>query len=276
MRLADRRRRPDELAGAGHRSAPTRSSAPEHVGAAWPSSDRPSEPAGRTADGRSLESRPVEAAGACRAFAALLADADARRPTPRSGATIDRRRHRLRPILSRYTAEQPNRRPQRRADLDRARTGRTPSPSVTADRRSAGREARARLELLMQLRQVGVPVSVNPRRRHAQPVPGAGGDPRASCRRRPRRPRGAGQVLAIVGESGPALRAAPDAGPACCGSPAHEHRGGRADRGRRPAGHAPDQRPAPRRAPAASGDCACRPARRSWSSPPTPTADRPG
>jgi hypothetical protein len=68
-------------------------------------------------------------------------------------------------------------------------------------------DARARLDMLMQLRQVGVPVSVNPRAEtHSlyealesileelpQPVTP---------------PRAAGQVLAIVGESGPALQAA--------------------------------------------------------------------
>jgi len=68
-------------------------------------------------------------------------------------------------------------------------------------------DARARLELLMQLRQVGVPVSVNPRAdTHSLyealenileelPAPATP-------------PRGAGEVLAIVGESGPALQAA--------------------------------------------------------------------
>ncbi|HEX8306049.1 MAG TPA: hypothetical protein VF612_14320 [Jatrophihabitans sp.] len=68
-------------------------------------------------------------------------------------------------------------------------------------------DARARLEMLMQLRQVGVPVSVNPRAdTHSLyealenildelPAPAAP-------------PRGAGQVLAVVGESGPALQAA--------------------------------------------------------------------
>ncbi|MEO7261577.1 MAG: hypothetical protein ABI047_10040 [Jatrophihabitantaceae bacterium] len=68
-------------------------------------------------------------------------------------------------------------------------------------------DARARLEVLMQLRQVGVPVSVNPRTdTHSLyealesileelPAPAMP-------------PRGAGQVLAVVGESGPALEAA--------------------------------------------------------------------
>ncbi|MDQ1741036.1 MAG: hypothetical protein QOE53_2688, partial [Pseudonocardiales bacterium] len=68
-------------------------------------------------------------------------------------------------------------------------------------------DARARLEMLMQLRQVGVPVSVNPRAdTHSLyealenileelPAPAVP-------------PRGAGQVLAVVGESGPALQAA--------------------------------------------------------------------
>jgi hypothetical protein len=68
-------------------------------------------------------------------------------------------------------------------------------------------DARARLDMLMQLRQVGVPVSVNPgtgthslyealenilEELPAPAVP----------------PRGAGEVLAVVGESGPALQAA--------------------------------------------------------------------
>ncbi|HST46224.1 hypothetical protein [Jatrophihabitans sp.] len=68
-------------------------------------------------------------------------------------------------------------------------------------------DARARLEMLMQLRQVGVPVSVNPRTdTHTLyealesilddlPAPAVP-------------PRGAGEVLAVVGESGPALQAA--------------------------------------------------------------------
>ncbi len=68
-------------------------------------------------------------------------------------------------------------------------------------------DARARLEMLMQLRQVGVPVSVNPRAdTHSLyealenileelPAPAAP-------------PRGAGEVLAVVGESGAALQAA--------------------------------------------------------------------
>jgi hypothetical protein len=68
-------------------------------------------------------------------------------------------------------------------------------------------DARARLEILMQLRQVGVPVSVNPRAdTHSLyealeniledlPAPAVP-------------PRGAGQVLVVVGESGPALQAA--------------------------------------------------------------------
>jgi len=68
-------------------------------------------------------------------------------------------------------------------------------------------DARARLEMLMQLRQVGVPMSVNPRAdTHSLyealesildelPAPAVP-------------PRGAGQVLAVVGESGAALQAA--------------------------------------------------------------------
>lgn len=68
-------------------------------------------------------------------------------------------------------------------------------------------DARARLEMLMQLRQVGVPVSVNPRvdthslyealENILEDLP-APAEP----------PRGAGEVLAVVGESGPALQAA--------------------------------------------------------------------
>src|SRR4051812_41130842 len=68
-------------------------------------------------------------------------------------------------------------------------------------------DARARLEMLMQLRQVGVPVSLNPRSDthtlyealenilEELPAPAVP-------------PRGAGEVLAVVGESGPALQAA--------------------------------------------------------------------
>lgn len=68
-------------------------------------------------------------------------------------------------------------------------------------------DARARLDMLMQLREVGVPVSVNPRAdTHSLyealesiledlPAPAL-------------LPRGAGEVLAVVGESGPALQAA--------------------------------------------------------------------
>ncbi|MGI8664635.1 MAG: hypothetical protein ACR2N4_01140 [Jatrophihabitans sp.] len=68
-------------------------------------------------------------------------------------------------------------------------------------------DARARLEMLMQLRQIGVPVSVNPRgEAHSlhqaleeilQELPAA-----------PSPPRQAGDVLAIVGESTAAVRAA--------------------------------------------------------------------
>jgi hypothetical protein len=68
-------------------------------------------------------------------------------------------------------------------------------------------DARARLEMLMQLRQVGVPVSVNPRAdTHSlyealenilEELPPPAVPPRA-----------AGQVLAVVGESGAALQAA--------------------------------------------------------------------
>ena len=83
---------------------------------------------------------------------------------------------------------------------------RQPAPRTNVT--SIGRpDARARLEMLMQLRQVGVPVSVNPRAdTHSLyealenileelPAPATP-------------PRGAGEVLAVVGESGPALQAA--------------------------------------------------------------------
>ena len=81
-------------------------------------------------------------------------------------------------------------------------------PASRATVTTIGRpDARARLEMLMQLRQVGVPVSVNPRTdTHSLyealenildelPAPAVP-------------PRGAGQVLAVVGESGAALDAA--------------------------------------------------------------------
>jgi len=81
-------------------------------------------------------------------------------------------------------------------------------PAARTNVTTIGRpDARARLEMLMQLRQVGVPVSVNPRAdTHSLyealenileelPAPAVP-------------PRGAGQVLAVVGESGPALQAA--------------------------------------------------------------------
>lgn len=86
-----------------------------------------------------------------------------------------------------------------------------PAPSKPASKSNVtafGRpDARARLDMLMQLRQVGVPVSVNPRAdTHSLyealeniledlPTPAVP-------------PRGAGEVLAVVGESGPALQAA--------------------------------------------------------------------
>ncbi|HEX8767917.1 MAG TPA: hypothetical protein VF714_06075 [Jatrophihabitans sp.] len=91
-----------------------------------------------------------------------------------------------------------------------------PRVPVAPDQRPAQRsnvttfgrpDARARLEMLMQLREVGVPVSVNPRTdTHSLyealenildelPAPAVP-------------PRGAGQVLAVVGELGPALQAA--------------------------------------------------------------------
>ena len=81
-------------------------------------------------------------------------------------------------------------------------------PASRANVTTIGRpDARARLEMLMQLRQVGVPVSVNPRTdTHSLyealenildelPAPAVP-------------PRRAGQVLAVVGESGAALDAA--------------------------------------------------------------------
>jgi hypothetical protein len=81
-------------------------------------------------------------------------------------------------------------------------------PSVASNVTAFGRpDARARLEMLMQLRQIGVPVSVNPQADiHSlyealesilDELPPAALPPR-----------GAGEVLAIVGESAPALRAA--------------------------------------------------------------------
>jgi hypothetical protein len=84
----------------------------------------------------------------------------------------------------------------------------SPSPAPRTNVTAFGRpDARARLEMLMQLRQVGVPVSVNPRGdTHSLyealesiledlPAPAVP-------------PRGAGQVLAVVGESSQALQAA--------------------------------------------------------------------
>jgi hypothetical protein len=81
-------------------------------------------------------------------------------------------------------------------------------PAAKSNVTALGRpDARARLEMLMQLRHVGVPVSVNPRAdTHSLyealenileelPAPAVP-------------PRGAGEVLAVVGESGPALQAA--------------------------------------------------------------------
>ena len=83
-----------------------------------------------------------------------------------------------------------------------------PKPAPRSNVTAFGRpDARVRLEMLMQLRQVGVPVSVNPRAdTHTLyealeniledlPAPAVP-------------PRGAGEVLAVVGESGPALQAA--------------------------------------------------------------------
>jgi len=83
-----------------------------------------------------------------------------------------------------------------------------PQPGPKSNVTAIGRpDARARLEMLMQLRQVGVPVSVNPRADthtlyealenilEELPAPALP-------------PRGAGEVLAVVGESGPALQAA--------------------------------------------------------------------
>ncbi len=83
-----------------------------------------------------------------------------------------------------------------------------PKPAHASNVTTIGKpDARARLEMLMQLRQVGVPVSVNPRAdTHTLyealesiledlPAPAVP-------------PRGAGEVLAVVGESGPALQAA--------------------------------------------------------------------
>lgn len=68
-------------------------------------------------------------------------------------------------------------------------------------------EARNRLELLMQLRQVGVPVSVNPRG-EAHSVYQALEDILQELPAPAQPPRQAGQVLAIVGDSTAAIRAA--------------------------------------------------------------------
>jgi len=70
-----------------------------------------------------------------------------------------------------------------------------------------GRESRGRLELLMQLRQIGVPVSMNP----AAGVSGAYEaleDVLAQLPAPAELPSAAGQVLVIVGDGAPALRAA--------------------------------------------------------------------
>jgi|GEM_PF-1658435 len=83
-----------------------------------------------------------------------------------------------------------------------------PKPAGSSNVTTIGKpDARARLELLMQLRHVGVPVSVNPRSdTHTlyealesilDELPAPAVPPRA-----------AGEVLAVVGESGPALQAA--------------------------------------------------------------------
>ncbi|HTZ44218.1 MAG TPA: hypothetical protein VMB79_10170 [Jatrophihabitans sp.] len=80
-------------------------------------------------------------------------------------------------------------------------------PAAVTPLLGRGREARNRLEMLMQLRQVGVPVSLNP----SVPVQGtyeALEDILAQLPKPPELPAGAGQVLVIVGEGAPALHAA--------------------------------------------------------------------
>lgn len=95
-----------------------------------------------------------------------------------------------------------------RADaLDAAAVTAAPTLAEVTPIGGRGAEARSRLELLVQLRQVGVPVSVNPGT-EVQSLYQALEDildqlpPPADFPNRP------GQLLAIVGESGPALRAA--------------------------------------------------------------------
>lgn len=82
------------------------------------------------------------------------------------------------------------------------------NPAATSQPAPAGRpEARDRLELLMQLRQVGVPVSVNPSS-ETHTVYQALEDILRELPAPVEPPRQAGAVLAIVGESTQALRAA--------------------------------------------------------------------
>jgi hypothetical protein len=83
-----------------------------------------------------------------------------------------------------------------------------PKPAHRSNVTAIGKpDARARLELLMQLRQVGVPVSVNPRA-DAHTLYEALENILEDLPAPAVPPRGAGEVLAVVGESGPALQAA--------------------------------------------------------------------
>jgi hypothetical protein len=71
----------------------------------------------------------------------------------------------------------------------------------------AGRDARTRLDVLMTLREVGVPVGINPRG-EAHSIYQAMEEILAELPEAPTAPREPGDVLALVGELVPALRAA--------------------------------------------------------------------
>lgn len=83
-----------------------------------------------------------------------------------------------------------------------------PPPTLTPPpQRSAPPPARTRVEMLMQLRDVGVPVLVNPSG-DADSIYQAVGDILGELPPAPTPPRGAGEILVLVGELAPALRAA--------------------------------------------------------------------
>jgi hypothetical protein len=82
-----------------------------------------------------------------------------------------------------------------------------PPDSIASVTQMSNSPARARLDVLMQLREVGVPVAVNPRS-ETNSIYQAMDEVLAELPPAPALPRGAGDVIALIGELTPALRTA--------------------------------------------------------------------